>query len=107
MVTVQRVVFAFLLGALAGGFAMGWFFRSGAGDFVLKPSPIVQGLERELEEAEAQRDQLGRRLADLTQRAEESEAKFRALDERIHALMNAAEESEAPSAALGVEAEGE
>lgn len=95
---IGRTLVTFLLGALVGAAGVGWLFYSGAGDFVLKPGPIVQDLERRLDEVEAQRDQLGRSLEDVIRRAEESEARFRGLEQRLQSMIAAAERAEGPGA---------
>lgn len=97
--TIGRTLVTFVLGAVTGAAGTGWLFYSGAGDFVLKPGPIVQDLERRLDEVEAQRDQLGRSLEDVVRRAEESEARFRGLEQRLQAMIAAAERDEGPATA--------
>lgn len=92
---IGRTLLAFVLGALAGALGTGWLFYSGAGDLILKPGPIVQDLERRLEEVEAQRDQLGRSLEDLIRRSEQSEARFRGLEQRLQTML--AERERAPA----------
>jgi len=110
LTTIGRAVVTFLLGAIVGAGATGWFFYSGAGDGVLRPGPVVRDLERRLEEVEAQRDQLGRSLEDVMRRAEQSEARFRGLEERLQAVITASEdrpEPARPSAPSGGQPEGE
>jgi hypothetical protein len=96
MGAIGRTLFSFLLGMVVGAAGMGWFFFSGAGDVLLRKSPIVSSLEREIDEAEAQRDSLRRQLEAFITRAEESEARFQTLERRLQALIGAAEEAPAP-----------
>ena len=86
MSVIGRMLFTFMVGAVAGAGGMGWLFYSGAADFVLKTAPVVQDLETRLEEVEGQRNQLGRQLEDLAKRSGESEARFKALEQRLRSL---------------------
>jgi hypothetical protein len=102
---IGRTLIAFVLGALVGTAGTAWLFYSGAGDFLLRPGPVVRDLERRLDEVEAQRDQLGRSLEDVVRRAEESEARFRRLETRLQSMISAAERAEQRPEATGQGAE--
>lgn len=83
---VIRFLFALMLGFLVGAGSVLYLIHSGAGDFVIRRTEPVQDLERRLREVEIQRDQLGRQLDDVVNRASRMEASFAELERRFREL---------------------
>jgi chromosome segregation ATPase len=86
-----RLLFAVLLGFVAGAGTTLYLVRSGAGDFAIRRTEAVQDLERRLREAEIHRDQLGRQLEDVNARAARMETAFSELERRFHDLQHDAD----------------
>jgi hypothetical protein len=86
MVGVMRFLVALLLGVILGAVGTGWLIHSGAGDFFIRRTEVVQDLERRLREMEMQRDQLGRQLDDVVGRAGRMESAFMDLERRFREL---------------------
>jgi hypothetical protein len=91
---VIRFLFALLLGFLAGAGTMLWLVQSGAGDFMIRRTEVVQDMERKVRDLEQQRDALTRTLEDVAARTERMEKVFIDLEARHRAL--AAEQAPAP-----------
>ena len=83
---VIRFLFALMLGFLVGAGSVLYLIHSGAGDFVIRRTEPVQDLERRLREVELQRDQLGRQLDDVVNRASRMETSFAELERRFREL---------------------
>ena len=83
---VVRFLFALLLGLLLGAGGTLYLMHSGAGDFVIRRTEVVQDLERRLHDVEQQRDQLGRQLDDVIGRAGRMESSFGELERRFREL---------------------
>ncbi len=79
---VIRFLFALLLGFLLGAVATLWLVQSGAGDFMIRRTAVVQDLELKTRELEQQRDRLTRTLEDLTARTNRMEQSFIDLERR-------------------------
>ena len=73
---VFRFAFALLLGVILGAGSVVYLIHSGAGDFMIRRTEPVQDLERRLRDVEQQRDQLGRQLDDVINRAGRMEASW-------------------------------
>jgi len=83
---VMRFLFALLLGFMLGAGSVLYLIHSGAGDFMIRRTEPVQDLERRLRDVEQQRDQLGRQLDDVINRAGRMEASFGELERRFGEL---------------------
>ena len=83
---VIRFLFALLLGFILGTGSVLYLIHSGAGDFMIRRTEPVQDLERRLHDVEQQRDQLGRQLDDVLNRAARMEASFSDLEKRFSNL---------------------
>jgi chromosome segregation ATPase len=83
---VMRFLFALLLGFLVGSSSVIYLIHSGAGDFLIRRTEPVEDLERRLRDVELQRDQLGRQLDDVVNRATRMESAFSDLERRFHEL---------------------
>src|SRR5439155_23925 len=83
---VIRFLFALLLGFMLGTGSVLYLIHSGAGDFMIRRTEPVQDLERRLRDVEQQRDQLGRQLDDVINRAGRMEASFGELERRFGEL---------------------
>ena len=94
---VIRFLFALLLGFVVGAGTTLWLVQSGAGDFMIKRTEVVQDLERKVRDLEQQRDSLTRTLEDVTVRTGRMEAAFNELERRFRSL--AAEQETPPSTA--------
>jgi hypothetical protein len=79
---VIRFLFALLLGFLLGAGTTLWLVQSGAGDFMIRRTAVVQDLESKTRELEQQRDRLTRTLEDLTARTNRMEQAFIDLERR-------------------------
>ena len=77
---VIRFLFALLLGFLAGAGTMLWLVQSGAGDFMIRRTEVVQDMERKVRDLEQQRDSLTRTLEDVAARTERMEKAFNDLE---------------------------
>jgi hypothetical protein len=82
---VIRFLFALLLGFLVGAGTMLWLVQSGAGDFVIRRTEVVQDMERKVRDLEQQRDSLTRTLEDVATRTERMEKAFNDLEARYRA----------------------
>jgi hypothetical protein len=80
---VIRFLFALLLGFILGTGSVLYLIHSGAGDFMIRRTEPVQDLERRLHDVEQQRDQLGRQLDDVLNRAARMESSFADLERRF------------------------
>ena len=83
---VIRFLFALLLGFILGAAGTLYLVHSGAGDFMIRRTEVVQDLERRLRGVELERDQLGRNLEDVNARASRMEAAFSDLERRFREL---------------------
>jgi hypothetical protein len=83
---VIRFLFALLLGFVLGAAGTLYLVHSGAGDFMIRRTEVVQDLERRLRGVELERDQLGRNLEDVNARASRMEAAFADLERRFREL---------------------
>ena len=83
---VIRFLFALLLGFILGAAGTLYLVHSGAGDFMIRRTEVVQDLERRLRGVELERDQLGRNLEDVNARASRMEAAFVDLERRFREL---------------------
>src|SRR5262249_39158645 len=83
---IIRFLFALLLGFLAGAGTTIWLVQSGAGDFMIKRTEVVQDLERKVRDLEQQRDSLTRTLEDVTVRTGRMENMFNDLERRFKSL---------------------
>lgn len=83
---VIRFLFALLVGFLAGAATMLWLVQSGAGDFMIRRTEVVQDMERKVRDLEQQRDSLTRTLEDVATRTERMEKAFIDLEGRYRAL---------------------
>ena len=81
-----RYLFALLVGFLAGAGTMLWLVQSGAGDFMIRRTEVVQDMERKVRDLEQQRDSLTRTLEDVATRTERMEKAFNDLEGRYRAL---------------------
>jgi hypothetical protein len=80
---VIRFLFALLLGFILGTGSVLYLIHSGAGDFMIRRTEPVEDLERRLHDVEQQRDQLGRQLDDVLNRAARMESSFADLERRF------------------------
>src|SRR5215813_9780607 len=83
---VIRFLFALLLGFVIGAGTTLWLVQSGAGDFMIKRTEVVQDLERKVRDLEQQRDSLTRTLEDVTARTNRMEGAFNDLERRFKSL---------------------
>ena len=60
--------------------------QSGAGDFMIRRTEVVQDLERKVRDLEQQRDSLTRTLEDVAARTERMESAFNDLERRFKSL---------------------
>lgn len=79
---VIRFLFALLLGFVIGTGTALWFVQSGAGDFMIRKTAVVQDLELKVRDLEQQRDRLTRTFEDLTARTNRIEQAFQDIDRR-------------------------
>jgi hypothetical protein len=86
MTAVMRFFFALLLGILIGAGGTAYLIQSDAGNLLVRRTEVVQDLERRLREMETQRDQLGRQLEDVANRAGRMEQAFTELEKRFHGM---------------------
>ena len=84
--SVIRFLFALLVGFLAGAGTMLWLVQSGAGDFMIRRTEVVQDMERKVRDLEQQRDSLTRTLEDVASRTERMEKLFNDLEAKYRAL---------------------
>ncbi len=94
--TIVRVLFALLLGFILGVGTTVWMLQSGAGVAILRATEPVQDLERRLHDMEQQRDQLGRQLEDVINRASRMEASFGDLERRFGELQRELDKAQKP-----------
>ncbi len=83
---IIRFLFALLVGFLAGAATTLWLVQSGAGDFMIRRTEVVQDLEMKVRDLEQQRDRLTRSLEDVAARTERMEKVFGDLETRYRAL---------------------
>jgi hypothetical protein len=83
---VIRFLFALLVGFVAGAGTMLWLVQSGAGDFMIRRTEVVQDMERKVRDLEQQRDSLTRTLEDVASRTERMEKLFNDLEAKYRAL---------------------
>jgi hypothetical protein len=91
---VIRFLFALLLGFVVGAGTMLWLVQSGAGDFMIRRTEVVQDMERKVRDLEQQRDSLTRTLEDVASRTERMEKLFNDLEAKYRA--QAAEQAPPP-----------
>jgi hypothetical protein len=92
--SVIRFLFALLLGFVVGAGTMLWLVQSGAGDFMIRRTEVVQDMERKVRDLEQQRDSLTRTLEDVASRTERMEKLFNDLEAKYRA--QAAEQAPPP-----------
>jgi hypothetical protein len=92
--SIIRFLFALLLGFLVGAGTMLWLVQSGAGDFMIRRTEVVQDMERKVRDLEQQRDSLTRTLEDVASRTERMEKVFNDLEAKYRSL--SAEPAPAP-----------
>jgi len=85
----MRLLLALLVGVAIGAGGALYLVRSGGADLFVGRTERVEDLERQLRDAELQRDQLGRQLNDVVARAGRMEAAFADLERRFHDLETA------------------
>jgi hypothetical protein len=98
---VIRFLFALLVGFLAGAGTTLWLVQSGAGDFMIRRTDVVQDMERKVRELEQQRDSLTRTLEDVAARTERMEKAFNDLEGKYRALAAEPAPRQAPHDAGG------
>jgi hypothetical protein len=86
MSAVGRFLLGLLLGFILGAAGVGYLVQSGAGDLIVRRTEAVQDLQRRLGEVEQERDQLGRRLEEVSTRAGRMESAFNELEHRFREL---------------------
>ena len=79
---VIRFLFALLLGFVIGAGTALWLVQSGAGDFMIRRTAVVQDLELKVRDLEQQRDRFTRIFEDLTARTNRMEQTFQDFDRR-------------------------
>jgi len=94
---VIRFLFALLLGFLLGAGTTIWLVQSGAGDFMIKRTEVVQDLERKVRDLEQQRDSLTRTLEDVTVRTGRMENAFNELERRFRSLSAGQDQAARPT----------
>jgi hypothetical protein len=98
---VIRFLFALLLGFVLGTGSVLYLIHSGAGDFMIRRTEPVQDMERRLRDVEQQRDQLGRQLDDVINRAGRMETSFGELERRFGELQRELETTKGATAKPG------
>ena len=83
--SIIRFLFALLLGFVVGAGTMLWLVQSGAGDFMIRRTEVVQDMERKVRDLEQQRDSLTRTLEDVASRTERMEKLFNDLEAKYRA----------------------
>jgi hypothetical protein len=86
MRSVIQFLFALLLGVLLGAGGTVYLIQSDAGNLLVRRTDVVQDLQRRLDGAEEQRNQLSRQLEDVVSRASRMEQAFGDLERRFRAL---------------------
>jgi hypothetical protein len=98
---VIRYLFVLLVGFLAGAGTTLWLVQSGAGDFMIRRTEVVQDMERKVRDLEQQRDSLTRTLEDVAARTERMEKAFNDLEGKYRALAAEPAPRQAPPDAGG------
>lgn len=88
MAGVGKVIFALLVGFMLGAAATVYLLKSGAADVFIRKTEVVEDLQRRLRDVEQQRDQLGRQLADVVERAGRMETAFGEMERRFRTLQD-------------------
>jgi hypothetical protein len=86
MTSVVRFLFALLLGMVIGAGVTVYLIQSDAGNLLVRRTEVVQDLQRRLDGAEEQRNQLSRQLEDVVSRAGRMEQAFGELERRFRTL---------------------
>ena len=86
MRSVMQFLFALLLGVLLGAGGTAYLIQSDAGNLLVRRTEVVQDLQRRLDGAEEQRNQLSRQLEDVVSRAGRMEQAFGELERRFRTL---------------------
>ena len=86
MRSVMQFLFALLLGVLLGAGGTVYVIQSDAGNLLVRRTEVVQDLQRRLDGAEEQRNQLSRQLEDVVSRAGRMEQAFGDLERRFRTL---------------------
>ncbi len=86
MRSVMQFLFALLLGVLIGAGGAAYLIQSDAGNLLVRRTEVVQDLQRRLDGAEEQRNQLSRQLEDVVSRAGRMEQAFTELERRFRTL---------------------
>jgi hypothetical protein len=82
----MQFLFALLLGVLLGAGGTVYLIQSDAGNLLVRRTEVVQDLQRRLDGAEEQRNQLSRQLEDVVARAGRMEQAFTELERRFRSL---------------------
>ncbi len=96
--TVLRILFALLVGFIAGVGTSVYLLRSDTGVAFLRATEPVQDLERRLRDMEQQRDQLARQLDDVVARSGRMESSFNELERRFRDLQHEVDDRRQPPA---------
>jgi hypothetical protein len=99
MRSMMQFLFALLLGVLLGAGGTVYLIQSDAGNLLVRRTDVVQDLQRRLDGAEEQRNQLSRQLEDVVARASRMEQAFGDLERRFRALGEERAGGAAPPAA--------
>jgi hypothetical protein len=99
MRSMMQFLFALLLGVLLGAGGTVYLIQSDAGNLLVRRTDVVQDLQRRLDGAEEQRNQLSRQLEDVVARATRMEQAFGDLERRFRALGEERAGGAAPPAA--------
>ena len=86
MTAVIRYLFVLLLGILLGAGVTVYLIQSDAGNLLVRRTEVVQDLQRRLDGAEEQRNQLNRQLEDVVARAGRMEQAFTELERRFRTM---------------------
>jgi hypothetical protein len=82
----MQFLFALMLGVLIGAGGAVYLIQSDAGNLLVRRTEVVQDLQRRLDGAEEQRNQLSRQLEDVVSRAGRMEQAFTELERRFRSL---------------------
>ena len=86
MRSVMQFLFALMLGVLIGAGGSVYLIQSDAGNLLVRRTEVVQDLQRRLDGAEEQRNQLAKQLEDVVSRAGRMEQAFNDLERRFRAM---------------------
>src|SRR5690349_24882816 len=97
--TVLRILFALLVGFIAGVGTTVYLLHSDTGVAFLRATEPVQDLERRLHDMEQQRDQLARQLDDVIARSGRMESAFNDLERKFRDLQHEVDDRRPPAPA--------